>query len=29
LRTTQDAQLYVPTPGAEAAWRAAEQRISR
>jgi rhamnulokinase len=29
VRTTQDAQLYLPAPGAEAAWRAAEQRISR
>jgi rhamnulokinase len=27
LRTTQDAQLYLPTPGADAAWRAAEQRV--
>ena len=27
LRSTQDAQLYLPTPGADAAWRAAERRV--
>jgi rhamnulokinase len=28
LRTTQDLRLYVPTPGAEASWRSAEERLS-
>jgi rhamnulokinase len=27
LRSTQDAQLYLPTTGADAGWRAAEQRV--
>jgi rhamnulokinase len=27
LRSTQDAQLYLPTPGADAAWHAAERRV--
>jgi rhamnulokinase len=27
LRTTQDVQLYLPAPGAEAVWAAAESRI--
>ncbi|HEV7188395.1 MAG TPA: rhamnulokinase family protein [Blastococcus sp.] len=27
LRTTQDLRLYVPTPGAEASWRSAEERL--
>jgi rhamnulokinase len=28
LRNTQDAQLYLPTPGSGAAWDAAERRIA-
>jgi rhamnulokinase len=27
LRTTQDPRLYLPTPGAEASWRSAEERL--
>jgi rhamnulokinase len=27
LRSTQDVRLHLPTPGAEAAWRAAERRL--
>jgi rhamnulokinase len=27
LRATQDARLFLPTPGADAAWRAAERRV--
>jgi rhamnulokinase len=27
LRRTQDVQIYQPVPGAEASWRAAEERI--
>jgi sugar (pentulose or hexulose) kinase len=29
LRSTQDVQVYLPVPGAEASWRAAEQRTDR
>ena len=28
LRKTQDVRLYLPTPGAEAAWAAAGQRVA-
>jgi rhamnulokinase len=28
LRTTQDLRLYQPTPGAESAWRSAEERVA-
>jgi hypothetical protein len=27
LRTTKGRQLYLPTPGADVAWRAAERRL--
>jgi rhamnulokinase len=27
LRSTQDVRLYLPTPGAEASWRSAEERL--
>ena len=28
LRSTQDVRLHLPTPGAESAWRAAEERVA-
>lgn len=29
IRRTQDVRLYLPTPGAESAWQAAEDRVAR